>query len=273
MRLFFAASTLHYQDALIENKVKNVLFAYPYATNSLLRNFDEYIEKVKGVNLIFDSGAFSVWTLGKKIEFDEYLNACQKIIKKYKHKLHSLSIVNLDVIPGEWRRKPTKEEVEESAKLGRENFLRLKDKGIMTIPVFHQHEEMEWLYKMEKDADYIGISPANDLTTKQRIPWMDKVYSYLKDRIKTHSFGGISKSLLERYPLFSGDGSSWSSLVRFGQSIRHSRGGKIGAYEKASVKHGGKKAIYFLAKDVRTYLKLEKYITDLWKARGVEWKE
>jgi len=264
MRLYFAASTLIYRDSLIKSDVKNILFAFPYAKNSLLRDFDDYLTKIKDVNLFLDSGAFSVWTLGQKIDKEEYCKFCLEMSKRFKHKLNSMQIVNLDVIPGKFRTRPTLEEVEESAKLGRENYFYLKEQGVNTIPVFHQHEDIKWLKLMEKDTDYIGISPANDIPTAGRIVWMDTVYAYLKDRVKTHSFGGISSKILTRYPLFSGDSSSWTVHYRYG------RGMKFKYKMKPETKEGRK---YMTDKEVKGYVDLEKFATRLWQTRGVNWKD
>ena len=263
MRVYFATSTLIYRSSLIKHDIKNILFAFPYATKSLLNQFDDYLDHVKDVNLLLDSGAFSVWTLGERIEREEYLQFCKDMITRYKHRLNSMSVVNLDMIPGSFGVKPTAEQVEESARIGRENYLYLKENGVDTIPVFHQHEDMKWLYLMEKDTDYIGISPANDCATANRMVWLDKVYSHLKDSVKTHSFGGISEKILRKYPLYSGDSSSWTAHYRWG------KGSKFNCRMQATTKDGVK---YMTDREVLEYKKLGEFITRLWESRGVKWK-
>lgn len=264
MRLFFACSTMVYRYQLIENDVKNILFAYPYAKENLLKYFDEYLTKVEGVNLLLDSGAFSVWTLGKQIKLEDYIDFCKKVMKRYEGKLNSIEVVNLDVIPGKPGTRPTLSEVEESAKIGRENYQAMVKAGIPTLPVFHQHEDFKWLELMKQDTDYIGISPANDIDTKNRMVWMDNVYANLKSDYKTHSFGGIADSILQRYPLFSGDSSSWTNWGRWGKGTKFHLPGNF-THEAKAIKH-------LMKRDIAEYKKTEEFITRLWESRGISWE-
>jgi len=262
MRLFFALSNWNNKAELVENQINNILFAYPYATNRFLKGLDDYVNEVKNINMLVDSGAFSAWTLRKEIDREKYLNFAKEMTKRYRNKVNSFNIVNLDKIPGDFGRKPTNIERENSAQIGLDNFHYFLKNGIKTIPVFHQHEDIKWLKLMEKETDYIGISPANDCSTKNRIKWLDKVYSYLRDRVKTHSFGGVSKSILERYPLYSGDSSSWATYNRWGR----------GNLVKTKIKPLGKDALsYMTGKEIKTAKKLGEYITKLWLTRGVKW--
>jgi len=263
MRLFFATSTLYKRHLLAKGDVKNILFAYPYASAGLLRDFDDYLTKVKDVNLIIDSGAFSAWTLGKEIKREEYLTFIKMMLERYKGKLNDVVVVNLDKIPGTFGQKPTDAQREESAQIGMDNFHYFLANGIKTIPVYHQHEDIKWLKLMEKETDYIGISPANDCSTKVRMVFMDTVYSYLKDRVKTHSFGGISASILKRYPLYSGDSSSWGAYFRWGN----------GCLSRGTKKPIGNEALeYKTGIEIAELKALERYITKLWASRGVIWE-
>ena len=264
MRLFFACSNLVYRNQLLQNDVRNILIAYPYAKENLLKHFDWYIEQIDNVNLLIDSGAFSVWTLGEVIRVEDYTDFCKMMLKRYEGKLNSCHIVNLDKIPGEFGRKPNQAEIEDSAQVGRNNFHYMLKRGITTIPVFHQHEESKWLELMKNEVDYIGISPANDVDTKNRMIWMDGVYYDLKADYKTHSFGGIADSILKRYPLFSGDSSSWTNWARWGKGTKHHLKGWV-TNQPEAVKH-------MMAKDVAKYKQTEEFITNLWKERGVVWE-
>ena len=130
--------------------------------------------------------------------------------------------MNLDVIPGKFGRKPTHEEVEESARRGWENLTILDKEGIEAIPVYHQGERFYWLDKMiDEQYEYIGISPANDRTTPQKQEWLDEVFHYLcGDRgypeIMPHGFGVTSVPLLYRYPWASVDSATWLKVGGYG---------------------------------------------------------
>lgn len=264
MRLFFALSSMSYKEQLIQNDIKNLLVALPYANNHVLKHLDDYLDRVKDVNFILDSGAFSVWTKGETIDLEEYIKFCKMFKSRFGDRLNSLSIVNLDKIPAEPGRKPTYAEVEESARIGRENFLRMTDEGLNVIPVFHQHEDLKWLEFMKKEVDYIGISPANDVSTKVRMIWLDNVYADLKADYKTHSFGGIAERILKRYPVFSGDSSSWTHWDRWGGGSKYKIEGRTSARD----------AILFgIRKDIEQYKKMGDDITRLWEMRGIKWEK
>lgn len=162
---------------------------------------------------ILDSGAFSAWTQGKKIDIDKYANFCLEHIDKITY------MVNLDVIPGRFGEKYVKsQEVEASAAQGWKNYEYLLSRGLphdRLLPVFHQGENFSWLKRMvEEGIPYIGISPANDRTTREKIIWLDKCMVYALDNIgypllKFHGFGVTAVSILRRYPWFSCDSISW----------------------------------------------------------------
>ena len=88
------------------------------------------------------------------------------------------------------------------------------------LPIFHQGEDfkhlrrmLEWTDAKGKHIPYIGISPANDVATKHKDAWLSVVFKEIKSssnpNVKTHAFGMTSLPLLEKYPLFSADSTSW----------------------------------------------------------------
>ena len=121
MRVFFAVSPgKKYIGFLKENKVENMLISYHFikSPSKLLELMNGYEPK----NLIIDSGAFSVWSNGGVIDIDKYAEFCSSL-KEILPKTINLYIVNLDVLPGKFGERPTKEQREESAKKGWENML------------------------------------------------------------------------------------------------------------------------------------------------------
>ena len=91
------------------------------------------------------------------------------------------------------------------------------------MPVFHQGEQFKWLRRMvEHGCKYVGISPANDRSTKQKILWLDRVFDELCDStgtpcVNTHSFGATSTEIIFRYPWYSVDSTTWLATgSRFG---------------------------------------------------------
>lgn len=168
------------------------------------------------VDLIMDSGAYSCWKKQESLTVDEYGEFLLANASWIDH------AVNLDVIPGSWGRVPSPNEVEQSAEVGWKNFKRLRKQGINTMPVFHQGERIYWLDKMlDAGCDYIGISPANDRTTDQKIEWLDEIYGYLcgqegYPKVKTHGFGVTALPLIYRYPWYSLDSVTWLLVGGYG---------------------------------------------------------
>lgn len=216
---------------------------------------------------IIDSGAFSAWNSGKEIKREELLEFYRAIRAKFP-KAH---FINLDKIPGERGRKPTKEEAREACEISWNNYLWFKKNGIITLPVFHEDDDWTFLYRMMKETDYIAISPANDSSVQRRMKWLDKVYSILKANYKTHGLAATSETLLKRYPFYSVDSINWKALVIYGGNSS-----KIKTIPKDKiselVRKKGTREI-MMRKEIQTYKHLQDKITKLWKKRGVVWDD
>lgn len=161
------------------------------------------------LDVIIDSGAFSAWVKETSVDLSKYI----EYIHHFKGSPHTY--INLDVIPGAFGRIPSREEVEASAAAGYQNLKLMEKEGLRPMPVFHQGEDFKWLYKMLEDGyDFIGISPANDRTTSQRIVWLDNVFHMLTNSqgeplVKTHGLAATGLKILQRYPWYSCDSTSW----------------------------------------------------------------
>lgn len=214
MKLFLAVgSAKKYIDVLVSNNTRNVLFSYQYIKD--LDIFTKYSGGWLPENLLLDSGAFSVWTGKTKISIDDYIYFCQDTIEKLKGTNTNAHFVNLDVLPGKFGTRPTDEEREESARKGLENFEYILSQGVKTVPVFHQHEDFKWLEKMMTLTDYIGLSPANDVSSKEKNAWLRKAFSVTRDKVRTHGFGITSLNSLLEFPFATADSSSWTMGPRF----------------------------------------------------------
>lgn len=287
MRLVFASSPSTKHLALLKKcNVEHILISYHFVkdVDKLLKVMGDYIPKT----FILDSGAFSVWANGGTVDLWAYTLFAKRLRKALPPEIE-LNVVNLDVLPGEFGRTPTMEEREQSAIKGWENMLKLEEEGLKVIHVYHQHEKIEWLDKLRQHSDYIGISPANDVSMNQKLAFMDFCYSYIKDSVKTHGFAVTSPDQLYRYPLFSADSSSWIAGARYGTiplfyddlSIKwlHYKNKKEVLKHWDYIKHIG---VDDLASDdwqcrtelaIRSYQELQRVATKLWEKRGVKFKD
>lgn len=175
----------------------------------------------KPISLILDSGAFSAWSKGAEVDIDAYAD----FALKYEPDIDL--IVNLDVIPGKPGQMGTAlslDDIEASARKGYENYRYMLRRGVpkdKLIHVFHQGESFKWLQRMVQDIPYIGISPANDRTTEQKVMWLDECMKYACDDkgmplVKFHGFAVTSLRIMMRYPWYSVDSTSWVMTGRMG---------------------------------------------------------
>ena len=217
--LYFAGSQCKEADELMVKLNCNRLFSQENDRKNI-SNWQNYKHsrrtQYKG-NIFIDSGAFSVHTKGIELDVDEYIN----YINSIDDDIHIFAQV--DKIPGEFGKEKTKEQILEAPKLSWDNYLYMKEKVVSRdklLPIFHQGEDFKWLHNMleytHEDGshiDYIGISPANDKSSKEKEIFIHKCFNIIKKSsnpsVKTHAFGMTSKWILERYPFTSADSTSW----------------------------------------------------------------
>lgn len=168
---------------------------------------------------MLDSGAFSVWNKGAHIDFDKYVEFCVRYPEVHYY-------VNLDVIPGKpgVRKSITKAGVEESCLRGFENYKRMK--GCLPldklIPVFHMNDDVKWIDRYLSDGvTYLGVSPANDRSTRDKLKWLNSVRKHLFDGAgrplcRTHGFAVTSHSLMKHMRWHSVDSASWKQTASWG---------------------------------------------------------
>lgn len=280
MKLYFAVSPSKYHFELIrKNNAKNVLVSYNFIKDisKLLSITENWLPE----NLMIDSGAFSVWANKGRIRIQSYLEFC-KWTKEEVGDRTNLFFVNLDVLPGEYGRRPTKEEVEQSASDGWDNMEYLENAGIPVLPVFHQHEPFDWLQKMMDHKEYFGISPANDVSQKMKDEWLKKVFSVVQNKRKTHGFAVTSVKTLTQFPFYSADSSTWVTGGRYGMvpvfnqgKLRTYRYKNPKAFSKlwhvSDSKSTGLLDDYIARTDegVKAFIQMEEFINKVWSQRNI----
>jgi hypothetical protein len=267
MRIFFAGARGKYLKLMLEMGVKNLLSSYenPRAT-------EETAEALKvnypGQAFLLDSGAFSAWNSSRVINLNEYINFAGEFIARHSDRISHIHVVNLDVIPGEQGRIPTRKEVEEAARLGWENMIRMEKAGLTPLHIFHQGEDFKWLERLSERHRYIGISPSNDSSLKNKKLWMDAVYARIRAKNMTHGFAVTSRLLMERFPWFSVDSTSWMAPQIYGKAV-FSR-----EFEAMDLSSRCRSHVdYVIMENVRVLRRLQKKYTALWRGRGVVWDE
>lgn len=159
-----------------------------------------------GFTIFLDSGAFSAFTQGSRIDIDAYA-AYIKTNHDIIHQAASLDIIGRDSEAGTYA-----------------NQKRLESLGCRVLPTHHARDRDEWLVRYLEDGyDYIclgGMVPEN---SRYLQIWLDHIFSkYLTNKdgtpkVKVHGFGLTSVPLINRYPWYSVDSTSWVLTSRFGQ--------------------------------------------------------
>lgn len=221
MKIYFAGVLNKSREVrtTIEKEIERRLFSYHFP-DSTITSIDEWQKSgVKLPEFFLDSGAFSAWTKGVEVDLEKY---AQFVLDR--PGLFSV-VVNLDVIPGKWGNPGGQKEIDESAHRGWDNYYAfekmLKPLNIKPLHIYHQGEDVKWLKRLMDEAEYFGISPGNDRTTKQKMQWLnDTVMPVLapngKPLRKFHGFGVTSLVVLKQYPWYSVDSTSWLMTSNFG---------------------------------------------------------
>jgi len=238
---YFFSSPGNSEEILKEYGVKNYLLSFAVDAKSA--------KKFEGNNVIIDSGAFSVWNKGGSIDIDKYLEFCLSCPQDW-------WFINLDVIP---KTGSNADDIEECCKQGYENFLYLKKHLKNVMPVYHYGDNISWLHKFMESSEYIGISPANDTHENIKRKFLQEVFYVTEDKVKTHGLGYSSFNGLSMFPFYSVDSISWK---RYQIKIDNQKIGMLKC-----------KALRFLERlRIKEFLELEYQITEIWKARKVDWE-
>ena len=210
---------------------KDLNFTQLFAWNADKKALNEFIEYLKdnpghGGKLVVDSGAYSAWSRGIEFDMDEYID--------YLHTSGAIDIAfwvaEADVIPGHMGSEPTQEENEQAPEESWQNYLYMIERvrwPKKVVPIFHQGEDfkhlrrmLEYRFKDGEHIPYIGISPSNDVHMSERISWYDQVWKIIKESpnpdVLTHNFGMTNISVMEQYPSYSSDSSTWLRSASLG---------------------------------------------------------
>ena len=160
-------------------------------------------QSTRKVELFLDSGAYSAWSQGKKIDIQEYI----QFIKDHQDVIDVYA--NLDVIgspQGTWN-----------------NQMIMEKAGLSPLPVYHYGEDVKWLKRiLGRGYTYIGLGGMVPISTGDLTKWLDELFRlYLTGPdgmplVKVHGFGLTSLRLMLRYPWWSVDSTSWVLTGRMG---------------------------------------------------------
>jgi DNA-binding transcriptional ArsR family regulator len=254
--------------------VRNYLLSFALKEQAFDQNSD--VLENPECRVMVDSGAFSVWSTDRKIDVRRYADFAHKLMARAKC---DLTFVNLDVIPGRKNAPPNSYERDISAEQSFRNWEYLRAQGVPAMGVFHQYERFYWLDELKKHSDYIGISPANDVSVEKRDLWLSQVFQWIEFSVKTHGFGVTAGPLLLKYPFFSVDSTTWMGAVRYGSyvSMNWTKFGVNQTWSREMHENPSKitkdgvpssrTADYRFRAGVRDFLVFEKFLSNHWSRR------
>ena len=191
---------------------------------------DSFVHAIResGDKIFLDSGAFSAYTLGVDIDLPTY---CDYIKRNSDIIRVEDGIVMASVLDGIGDPQKTYE-----------NQLAMESHGVRPLPCFHAGEDERYLEWYIQNYEYITLGGMVGASTKQLMIWLDRIWDrYLTDgsgnpRIKVHGFGITSIPLMERYPWWSCDSSSWIQSAAYG-SVISPQYGPLTVSEKSPSRH------------------------------------
>lgn len=232
------------------NSIPNILESWHYV------NKQKWVDDMRreSAHVFMDSGAFSAWTLGVELSIVEYCDYLKR---------------NADII-----------RVEDGAFMASvldgigdplktyQNQMHMEHLGVRPLPCFHKGEDERYLEYYIKNYDYITIGGMVGSSVEQLRIWLDRIWDrYLapggKPLVKVHGFGMTSVELMELYPWYSIDSSSWIQSAAFGNivmpryredTVPHIKANPLKVSEKSPSKHDAGQHITTLTDLEQDYL-------------------
>lgn len=255
MKIYFAGANI---AKFSKDNWDNILLSY---ANEFAQDIEKYRRNKREItykHLFLDSGAFSAFTQGIKIDIDKYIEFIKQIDSDDIY-------ANLDVIGDE--------------EATYQNWLYMKSKGLNPLPVIHYGADKKWfeIYLKEHKVDYLALGGLVPYT-KQRKKlqnWLDFSYCQIRPYfpVRTHLFGITTNWVLERYPAYSCDSTGWLAGTKFNRIVKYV---KLGLKEDTELKRynssllGANGRIKNI-RNIEQYEKMIGDITKLWEKRGIVW--
>jgi hypothetical protein len=270
--IFSAASNNKWLDGLIELGATSFLFSFE--NKGVIKQVRYLSTKYadRKFLILIDSGAFSVFNRGMKLDLDLYCQFIEKV--KAVPTPHEIYFINVDVIPQAKGTTPTAAEIERACEQGLENYMKLRSRGHNTLHTFHQFDDFKYLDIIRNECDtdhYICISPANDQSLESRTHWLREVTKQIKTTTRTHCLGLTAHKILEQLPVFSADSSTWRAGARYGVVFDWENFVMMKKQDLTT-----SNCIFYDPKNhcydaTRYHLNIETHLTRIWDERGVIW--
>lgn len=186
------------------------LQGYPILVSFAEKHQCRLIDELESPSKMLDSGAFAAWTSGRVIDIDEYCD----YIKSKSDKIDAY--IALDVIPGQRNTSPSQRQIDDAVEMSIKNIEYMNNKGLKPMPVFHEGDP-EWLLdKYVRDGhSIIALGATKSRGRPEVVDWLLPLFRKYEGQ-RFHGLGMTQKRVLEFFPFYSVDSSSWLNFSRFG---------------------------------------------------------
>lgn len=169
----------------------------------------------KRIKYMLDSGAFTAWSNGKKIDLDQLIDTANELQDKYSDCIDFI-FVALDEIPGSKGRATTEEDCKTACLNSAKNYEAMRDRidGIVK-PVFHTGDP-DWLIEdAYADAEYIGIGMSQNLSEQDRISFAADIVKKYPEK-KMHGLAATGFKMMRAAAWHSVDSAAWQYAASMG---------------------------------------------------------
>lgn len=204
--------------------IPNILESYHYVGKQ------QYVDNMRlnEAKVFLDSGAFSAHTLGVTIDLPTYCDYIKRNMDILRIEDGAVMASVLDGIGD-----PLKTY---------QNQLAMERLGAKPLPCFHFGEDTRYLDWYVQNYDYITIGGMVGRSSIALAQWLDRIWeNHLIDgsgraKLKVHAFGITAIPIMERYPWYSVDSSSWIQSAAFG-GIVTAKHGALQVSSKSPARH------------------------------------
>lgn len=139
--------------------------------------------------------------------------------------------------------------------------------------------------EMLNDSESKYVAVEGERPGRNSLPYGRLLKAAYDRNIKVHGFALIKRRLLEKYPFYSADSSSWLAGGQYGAMLSVTKKGtktiKIKSKDVLKIKHSGldklldKKSLMIKSMEVSAmaYNKYEDYLNKLWSLRGITYED
>ncbi len=208
----------------------HILVSWPY-----LRGYrkEEPTYPGKPLSTILDSGAFSAWKSGKKVDIDALI---AEVKKGYWDECVALDVIG---------------DSDGSVR----NSLYMLEQGCTVIPVFHYGESWDVLKEYCRLFPHVGLSCRFGEPMAKSVAWVEQCFARHWPHL-FHSFGWVDARILDRVPFDTADAATWQ-LAPAAFGTWKSFG------EKLSIPSSLKSEVRFTT-EIEHYLALQRRLEEKW---------